>query len=165
MTIEAMKAIQLVYANTTKHDWPDDIWDAICQAIEAAVEEQHKPSQSDIKHEQGEPVAEKICGICGYVGVKTDSVGQCPKCHWDELVTIDDDSLRSALNAMLTQFGMDEDEWNNPTFDKARKALATPQPKREPLTDEQRNWIVATCPTPRHIIDAVERMHGIKGAS
>ncbi len=40
-----------------------------------------------------------------------------------------------------------------------------PQPKREPLTDEQRNWIVATCPTPRHIIDAVERMHGIKGAS
>ncbi len=133
MIIEAMKAIKMVYANTTKHDWPDDIWDAICQAIEA------EPSQSDIKHEQGEPVAEKICGICGYVGVKTDSVGQCPKCHWDELVTIDDDSLRSALNAMLTQFGMDEDEWNKPTFDKARKALATPQPKREPLTDGQIN--------------------------
>ena len=37
----------------------------------------------------------------------------------------------------------------------------TPQ-QRKPLTDETRNWIVATCPTPRHIIDAVERMHGIK---
>jgi hypothetical protein len=55
MSVEAMKAIQMVYANTTKHDWPDDIWDAICKAIEAAVEEQHKPSQSDIKQE---PVAE-----------------------------------------------------------------------------------------------------------
>jgi len=33
MTIEAVKAIKMVYANTTKHDWPDDIWDAICQAI------------------------------------------------------------------------------------------------------------------------------------
>lgn len=33
--VEAMKAIQMVYANTTKHDWPDDIWDAICKAIEA----------------------------------------------------------------------------------------------------------------------------------
>jgi hypothetical protein len=35
MSIEAIKAIQMVYANTTEHDWPDDIWDAICQAIEA----------------------------------------------------------------------------------------------------------------------------------
>ncbi len=35
-------------------------------------------------------------------------------------------------------------------------------PQRKPLTDEQRNWIVATCPTPRHIIDAIEAAHGIK---
>jgi len=40
--------------------------------------------------------------------------------------------------------------------------LYTTQQQRKPLTDETRNWIVATCPTPRHIIDAVERMHGIK---
>ena len=33
--------------------------------------------------------------------------------------------LASALNAMLTQFGMDEDEWNKPTFDQARSALAS----------------------------------------
>ena len=32
--------------------------------------------------------------------------------------------LRSALNAMLTQFGMDEDEWSKPTFNQARAALA-----------------------------------------
>lgn len=31
--------------------------------------------------------------------------------------------LRSALNAMLTHMGMDEDEWNKPTFDQARSAL------------------------------------------
>ncbi len=47
MSVEAIKAIQMVYANTTEHDWPDDIWDAICQAIEA---EKHEVSQ--------EPVAE-----------------------------------------------------------------------------------------------------------
>ena len=40
--------------------------------------------------------------------------------------------------------------------------LYTAPQQRKPLTDETRNWIVATCPTPRHIIDAVERMHGIK---
>ena len=34
--------------------------------------------------------------------------------------------------------------------------------QRKPLTDEQRSWIVATCPTPRHIIDTVEKMHAIK---
>ena len=32
--------------------------------------------------------------------------------------------LLSALNAMLTHMGMDEDEWNKPTFDKARAAIA-----------------------------------------
>ena len=31
--------------------------------------------------------------------------------------------LRFALEAMLTQFGMGEDEWSKPTFDKAREAL------------------------------------------
>ena len=31
--------------------------------------------------------------------------------------------LREALSAMLTHMGMDEDEWNKPTFDQARKAL------------------------------------------
>ena len=33
--------------------------------------------------------------------------------------------LRTALSAMLTHMGMDEDEWNKPTFDQARKALET----------------------------------------
>ena len=31
--------------------------------------------------------------------------------------------LRSALGAMLTEMGMDENEYNKPTFDQARKAL------------------------------------------
>jgi hypothetical protein len=34
-------------------------------------------------------------------------------------------ALRAALNAMLTYFGMDEDEWSKPVFDQARAALKT----------------------------------------
>ena len=34
------------------------------------------------------------------------------------------DALLSALNAMLLHMGMDEDEWNKPTFDQARAAIA-----------------------------------------
>jgi hypothetical protein len=48
------------------------------------------------------------------------------------------------------------------TFIPLRSKLYTTPQQRKPLTDETRNWIVATCPTPRHIIDAVERMHCIK---
>ena len=32
--------------------------------------------------------------------------------------------LLSALGTMLTEFGMDEDKWNKPTFDQARRAVA-----------------------------------------
>lgn len=32
--------------------------------------------------------------------------------------------LLDALNAMMTHMGMDEDEWNKPTFDQARAAIA-----------------------------------------
>lgn len=32
--------------------------------------------------------------------------------------------LLSALKAMLTHMGMDEDEWTKPTFDQARAAIA-----------------------------------------
>ena len=34
------------------------------------------------------------------------------------------DELLAALNAMLTHMGMDEDDWNKPTFDQARDAIA-----------------------------------------
>ena len=68
---------------------------------------------------------EQTCQMCGYVGCDTDAVGECPRCHWDELVPTVGNGLRSALNAMLTQFGIDEDEWNKPTFDQARAALRT----------------------------------------
>jgi hypothetical protein len=35
--------------------------------------------------------------------------------------------LLSALQAMLTHMSMDEDEWNEPTFDQARAAVAKAQ--------------------------------------
>jgi hypothetical protein len=82
---------------------------------------------------------EQTCGICGYTGKETDSVGQCPKCHWDELKPSGSSALRSALNAMLTQFGMDEDEWNKPTFDQARAALTHPQAS-EPAQGERESF-------------------------
>ena len=34
-------------------------------------------------------------------------------------------ALSDALNAFMTYFGMDEDEWSKPVFDKARRALAS----------------------------------------
>ena len=43
------------------------------------------------------------------------------------------DRLRSALGAMLTQFGMDEDEWNKPTFDQARQSLGERRSEKERL--------------------------------
>jgi hypothetical protein len=83
------------------------------------------------------PSEPAICGVCGYSGTSTDKNGQCPRCHWDELVTPSGGKLRSALNAMLTQFGMDEDEWNKPTFDQARAALDAPS---EPMRDYQTHY-------------------------
>ena len=74
-----------------------------------------------------EPVICGMCGMCGYTGTQKDSLGQCVRCHWDELIPSGDATLRSALNAMLTQFWMDEDEWNKPTFDQARAALLQPR--------------------------------------
>lgn len=43
--------------------------------------------------------------------------------HFDALLT-ERNELLDALNAMMTHMGMDEDEWNKPTFDKARAAIA-----------------------------------------
>jgi hypothetical protein len=34
-----------------------------------------------------------------------------------------EEKLRAAHGALLTHFGMDEDEWTKPTFDQAREAL------------------------------------------
>lgn len=56
-----------------------------------------------------------------------DSTGQWIERHKAQEV-VDDaqtemEELRAALSAMLTQMGMDEDEWNRPTFDQARRAL------------------------------------------
>jgi hypothetical protein len=49
---------------------------------------------------------------------------------WHQLLTHPDarlieaaPDLLSALKAMLTHMGMDEDEWNKPTFDQARAAI------------------------------------------
>jgi hypothetical protein len=42
------------------------------------------------------------------------------------------DKLAEALRAMLTHMGMDEDEWNKPTFDQARAALAAYEAEAKP---------------------------------
>lgn len=52
--------------------------------------------------------------------------------------------LLSALNAMMTHMGMDEDEWNKPTFDQARAAVsAAEDAKRLPpdgKMEERKSW-------------------------
>ena len=45
-------------------------------------------------------------------------------CARAEKAEVQRDELLSALNAMLTHMGMDEDDWNKPTFDQARAAIA-----------------------------------------
>ena len=122
------------------------------QAALAAPQPEPQPVKQD-------PLAQ-TCGVCGYTGNNPDSLGQCPRCHWDELVPTVGNGLRSALNAMLTQFGMDEDEWNKPTFDQARAALAAPpkdlfvdmiaehglefgEDMPEPQPVKQESWITA----------------------
>ena len=42
--------------------------------------------------------------------------------YWRDRARVVPDLL-SALNAMLTHFGMDEDEWTKPTFNQARAAI------------------------------------------
>lgn len=64
MSIEAIKAIQMVYANTTKHDWPDDIWDAICKAIEAEKQEQDSTCNETLRA-QGKAYP-RTCKKCGF---------------------------------------------------------------------------------------------------
>jgi len=45
--------------------------------------------------------------------------------------------LRKALNAMLTEMGMDENEYNKPTFDQARRALGHNVPSDRLAGDKQ----------------------------
>ena len=40
---------------------------------------------------------------------------------------VENEALRKALGAMLTHFGMDEDEWTKPTFAQASAALQEPK--------------------------------------
>lgn len=49
------------------------------------------------------------------------------------------------------------EEWTPNPGDK----LYTSQQAPQPLTREQRNWIIATCPTTAKVIDAIEQAHGI----
>ena len=64
-----------------------------------------------------------------------DALGNAPK--WQQLQAAAElrrlhalnQELVKALNAMLTHMGMDEDEWNKPTFDQARNAIAKAEAK------------------------------------
>lgn len=52
--------------------------------------------------------------------------GQMAELHLRRVEELEDERsvLLAALNAMLTHMGMDEDEWNKPTFEQARAAIA-----------------------------------------
>lgn len=62
-------------------------------------------------------------------GIKTEDLESVPDFALMGSATIEKveqqrDELLEALKAMLTHMGMDEDEWNKPTFDQARAAIA-----------------------------------------
>lgn len=71
--------------------------------------------------------------------------GPLPEHGWDDVPAVTDTTqLKSALNAMLTYFGMDEDAESKPVFDKARKALEHAGqfvPGGQPA-DQKTRWII-----------------------
>jgi hypothetical protein len=104
--IEAMKAIKMVYANTTKHDWPDDIWDVICKAIEAEKQEPVEEKQTSVS--EVEPVT---------WGVDWGKAGDTP------CVSI----IKRLLDGRIEVVAVEYAPYTNPY---------TGQPKQEPLGEE-----------------------------
>lgn len=74
------------------------------------------------------------CGMCGYVGTKTDAVGQCPRCHWDELQAQPPAPGEAAITYMTGY--SDGREWAG--------ATNQAQPERAPLTDAEIEQAVKT---------------------
>lgn len=121
MTIEAIKAIQMVYANTTKHDWPDDIWDAICQAIEA---EKHEVSQEPVACKEDDVGNLEYRGnSVGYIFQKMTAYKKGIVDVWDALksIGVHPDGKTSAPDAIRNLYihpqpkrewvGLTEDDW------------------------------------------------------
>ena len=50
------------------------------------------------------------CGMCGYVGTLTDHIGQCPRCHWDELAPASPDD-RDPVHETPAQMARWRDAW------------------------------------------------------
>jgi regulator of replication initiation timing len=73
-----------------------------------------------------QPLAIALADVVDEVAVALQQTGEGMKEVSDELRRLhaENEALREALGAMLTHMGMDEDEWNKPTFDQARAALA-----------------------------------------
>ena len=61
--------------------------------------------------------------IGDYAGTAADAAAELRRLH------AVNQELLAALNAMLTHMGMDEDEWNKPTFDQARAAITKGEQK------------------------------------
>lgn len=72
---------------------------------------------AELKHHAGQP------------GKTLAADYDVPLCKVSDAITyaeslrVELEAARAALSAMLTHMGMDEDEWNKPTFDQARAAL------------------------------------------
>lgn len=82
---------------------------------------------ADILEDAGKPadIAEKCAAELRRLHAENQRLHQ--RHHDDNVeymrVLAQRDQLLKALNAMLTHMGMDEDEWNKPTFDQARAAI------------------------------------------
>ncbi len=151
MTTEAVKAVRLVYANTTKHDWPDDIWEAICEAVEAEKQEIDKPSKQKRPQNCG-------TGFCS-----------CIECVMDEQEIVSYTTGHCKEKAQPNGCQLHNLHCGYPACD--RKAVVNPQPKREPLTNKNPLLVFAKeCVLGAYREDeladaafkAIEAAHGIK---
>lgn len=96
---------ELLHGHLAKGD-PVDVAN-FCMMLSARGSGIVQPPQAS-----GEPPAQK-CGVCGYSGAETDHIGQCPKCHWDELqpTALPNDEPEVA-NDELLEFVTQISEWH-----------------------------------------------------
>jgi hypothetical protein len=74
-------------------------------------------------HAENAAIAAALASSCDEQRHELWESGGVAGCERARVAERQRDALLEALNAMLTHMGMDEDEWNKPTFDQARAAI------------------------------------------
>ena len=127
---EALRLAGALTAATEQTDAEDDVIHVARWFVEDAAAELRRLS---IENERTGPLAERVLEI-----------------------KAQRDALLKALNAMLTHMGMDEDEWNKPTFDQARAAIKAVE------GDKEAHWQAVAQEAQKHFDEGLKKFEGEK---